>query len=514
MELLIEQIGTARFELVEDQKRPGKYIARGEFGKADVPTNNRRLYKKSLWLREFGKLSESINRKRMFGELDHPDDGKTKLARVSHVITSLSINEDGIVIGEAEILDTPNGRVFKTLVDAGCEVGVSSRGFGSTVDNDGVLEVQDDFYLKTFDFVADPADRDAFPEVKTESLSEETIAQQFPDLVDEAVLEKAEALANEKVASLTAEVRATVEASLRDEFELAKNAAVEAMREDVRNEVREELMNDPEVGQAKLFMGRLGEMFAPFLNPDTLAKEEALHAAEIEAKEAKEEAAEAMELARIAGFRLYVEDRIYGHPLRETIKSIMGRYSSFETTEEVQDTLDSVLADLQSIAPAVASGRSDESDERDRLSALVDSLSSSLADAEERLAKAVEIGEALGSKVANSEEELKRLNAELAKASGRARAGEKKLTRLAELPGAAKWTKALERVENAEDVDLAADRAIDEEMTDPLLQRMRERTKARGSSNRGQSEGAGAGRLLSEDLLGISIDDINRLAGV
>ena len=84
------------------------------------------------------------------------------LDRVSHVITELT--EDGKnFVGKAKIIDTPNGKIVKNLLESGVRLGVSSRGLGSIKTNKaGVNEVQDDFVLSTVDIVADPSAPDAF----------------------------------------------------------------------------------------------------------------------------------------------------------------------------------------------------------------------------------------------------------------------------------------------------------------------------------------------------------------
>lgn len=142
----------------------GKVVIKGPFGHCANPTSNGRLYKQSLMEREFKRLSEAMGRRRLFGELDHPDDGKTSLKRVSHIVTNLRIDESGEVFGELEPLPTPMGEILKALAKAGCELGVSSRGRGSVITReDGVDEVQDDFQLKTYDVVDNPASKNAFP---------------------------------------------------------------------------------------------------------------------------------------------------------------------------------------------------------------------------------------------------------------------------------------------------------------------------------------------------------------
>lgn len=84
------------------------------------------------------------------------------LDRVSHMITSLS--PDGTnFIGKAKILDTPNGKIVKSLLDGGANLGVSTRGVGSLKPQSGVQLVQDDFHLATAaDIVADPSAPDAW----------------------------------------------------------------------------------------------------------------------------------------------------------------------------------------------------------------------------------------------------------------------------------------------------------------------------------------------------------------
>jgi hypothetical protein len=84
------------------------------------------------------------------------------LDRVSHMITSLS-PEGTNFIGKAKILDTPNGKIVKSLLDGGANLGVSTRGVGSLKPQSGVQLVQDDFHLATAaDIVADPSAPDAW----------------------------------------------------------------------------------------------------------------------------------------------------------------------------------------------------------------------------------------------------------------------------------------------------------------------------------------------------------------
>ena len=147
----------------------GRILIKGPFGHCEQATSNGRLYRRKIMESNFLKLTESMGKRRLFGELDHPADGKTSLKRVSHIVTELSISEDGEVVGALEPLPTPMGNILKALAKAGCELGVSSRGRGSIVNRNGVDEVQDDFVLKTYDVVDNPASKNAFPTISESS---------------------------------------------------------------------------------------------------------------------------------------------------------------------------------------------------------------------------------------------------------------------------------------------------------------------------------------------------------
>lgn len=167
---LLTDVMPVRFQIQEDNANTGRLVARGEFARADVPTANRRVYPSRIWKKQIQKIQEDMVKRRTLGELDHPSDGKTKLQRVSHVITGLEIQEDGTVVGELEVIEgTPNGDTLAAIIRSNCEVGVSSRGYGSVrQDAEGNDVVQDDFNFMTFDAVADPAVTSSYPKFERE----------------------------------------------------------------------------------------------------------------------------------------------------------------------------------------------------------------------------------------------------------------------------------------------------------------------------------------------------------
>ena len=154
-------------EYICEEKENGKkdYKIRGIFMQGDVKNRNGRIYPKDVLMKEVANYNKKfVDENRAFGELGHPDGPTVNLERVSHLVTSLK--PDGSdVIGEARILETPMGKIVKTLMDEGTKLGVSSRGMGSLDERGGAKYVRDDFYLAAAaDIVADPSAPNAFVE--------------------------------------------------------------------------------------------------------------------------------------------------------------------------------------------------------------------------------------------------------------------------------------------------------------------------------------------------------------
>ena len=122
------------------------------------------MYPMATLAKEVGRYNESfVSKGRALGELGHPEGPTVNLDRVSHKITSLR-QEGNNFIGKAQLLETPMGKIAKSLIGEGVTLGVSSRGVGSLrEDNKGCKVVGEDFMLATAaDIVADPSAPDAF----------------------------------------------------------------------------------------------------------------------------------------------------------------------------------------------------------------------------------------------------------------------------------------------------------------------------------------------------------------
>jgi Prohead core protein serine protease len=140
---------------------------KGIFIEGGVKNANQRVYP----VHEIQKAVSSINEQikggySVLGEVDHPDDLKINLDRVSHMITDMWM--DGPAgHGKLKILPTPMGELVKAMLTSGVKLGVSSRGSGNVNEGSGHVS---DFEIITVDIVAQPSAPHAYPKAIYEGL--------------------------------------------------------------------------------------------------------------------------------------------------------------------------------------------------------------------------------------------------------------------------------------------------------------------------------------------------------
>lgn len=323
--------------LVEDVSRRGVLVVRGEFARAGVPTANRRVYTHRLFEREFERLREAIARKTVSGELNHPKDGRADMFNTSHLLTGLTITPEGLVIGEAEILeDLPGGKVIATIYRRGGRVGVSSRGFGSTAVNEAGDEVvQEDYQLVTFDFVSDPADQYAYPELVTET-STKRFFLGVPSMHESTKSPTVESVREEMAARMVksiAEVRATAEKAVVERFLKNPASIPAALVESIRAHAG---------GGAPA--AALQENVA--LKATVVERDAAL-------KAITEERDRAVETARVVGYRCYVERVTRDDPDAQAIVEAVGDVTQYENAAALKARIEEVkrsFADSRALA--------------------------------------------------------------------------------------------------------------------------------------------------------------------
>lgn len=161
---LISEFKEDNLQCIVEKKEDGEknYIIEGIFIQTESKNRNGRIYPKPIMEAAVDRyVQEQVSKKRAVGELNHPEGPTVNLDKVSHLITDLKF-EGNDVVGKAQILDTPMGKIVKGLLDGGVQLGVSTRGMGSLEQKNGAMYVKDDFILNTVDIVQDPSAPDAF----------------------------------------------------------------------------------------------------------------------------------------------------------------------------------------------------------------------------------------------------------------------------------------------------------------------------------------------------------------
>ena len=157
--------GVCQDFLTEDEKRQvredGAMFLTGVMQRADAQNGNGRVYPRRILEREMSNYQKLIKERRALGELDHPDQAVINLANASHLVTE-SWWDGNNVMGKIQILNTPSGKILRSLVESGVTLGISSRGMGSVTENAQGTIVEDDFNLVCYDMVSEPSTTGAF----------------------------------------------------------------------------------------------------------------------------------------------------------------------------------------------------------------------------------------------------------------------------------------------------------------------------------------------------------------
>jgi len=152
---------------LKTEKNGNEYYLEGIAAVFGKENSNQRIYEEREYLPHLQYLKEKIEQKRLVGELDHPKEFDVSLKNISHLVEELAYNQDDRTLRiKVRLLDTPAGKIAKSLVDAGIPVSISSRAAGNVMENKKV-QIKKIF---TYDLVADPGFENAQLERVYESL--------------------------------------------------------------------------------------------------------------------------------------------------------------------------------------------------------------------------------------------------------------------------------------------------------------------------------------------------------
>ena len=303
-ELLIETMPVALTILEESSsKNGGRMKVKGIFTVADEINGNGRVYREHIIDREIEKLKPMMAENRVYGEADHPGDGKSTIKNTAAMLTGIDkqmVDGRKIYVGEAIVLNTePGGKNLQEIIRAGGRIGVSSRAFGSLLKGNWQGKtadiVQEDLTLKTFDFVIGQSTKDAEISQVTEQMKVVNILECDPDghmredrekqttkggssnmeIKNVEELRKAypdlcEQLIKDAVEKKEKEVKET----LQKDFDARILKEVEAKKEEVKKEVIEEVKNSEEFkGMVGTFV-EIGKLIKPYISEGALDDDE------------------------------------------------------------------------------------------------------------------------------------------------------------------------------------------------------------------------------------------------
>ena len=161
MQVLSEHLTFDEAKVVVESSNEGKDLyMKGICIQGNVKNANQRVYPTFEINKAVSKISDQIaGGTSVLGEVDHPEDLKINLDRVSHMLTSMWMDgHNGY--GKLKILPTPMGKLVETMLQSGVKLGVSSRGSGNVDEASGNVS---EFDIITVDVVAQPSAPNAYP---------------------------------------------------------------------------------------------------------------------------------------------------------------------------------------------------------------------------------------------------------------------------------------------------------------------------------------------------------------
>jgi hypothetical protein len=200
MILLIEQASPVQTDLVGK-----KLYLESIFVMAGKKNANSRIYPVDVASRAIERIEPRIREGSMFGTTGHGSSSTVEPSQVSHIVQSLKRKGDNW-IGRARIIDSGQGSVLRSIIDAGGKIGISSRATGNVkkVEED-LWEVQEPLHIHSFDAVVRPSTQHLADAIYESILNEASAeAHKGDKLSKDSLTSRADEIAASIVARLAA----------------------------------------------------------------------------------------------------------------------------------------------------------------------------------------------------------------------------------------------------------------------------------------------------------------------
>lgn len=226
-------------------KKSGEFMTlSGVFGVCGVRNNNQRVYETSNYSKMVTEMKERIKSEGGIpGELEHPQMMNITLENISHKITDINIDENGVVTGSITLLNTPKGKIAQAIVEGGLPLFISSRATGAVDSKTGNVTLEK---ISTYDLVGSPGFSQARLKLNenqiAESINESAIYyitekesnEEIDDMELKEILERLESLET-KINELQTENE-----ELREALEEKENINLEGLANGIQNWIVEQ----------------------------------------------------------------------------------------------------------------------------------------------------------------------------------------------------------------------------------------------------------------------------------
>ena len=228
------------------KKENGMMTLTGVFGVCGVRNNNKRVYETSNYAKMVQEMKSEITKNNGIpGELEHPQTMNITLENISHKITDINIDENGLVTGSITLLNTPKGKIAQAIVEGGLPLFISSRATGQVDQSTGNVTLE---RIATYDLVGSPGFSQARLKLNENQIAESICESVYyvtdkteinenntiDDMEMKELLERFEALENE-----VAELREQNE-NLQMQVESANSLDVKRLADSIQKWIIEE----------------------------------------------------------------------------------------------------------------------------------------------------------------------------------------------------------------------------------------------------------------------------------